>query len=147
MHSLQFVAQNTSQGTVHSLSISNSKLTDSSNSYQRRFEELREKVDEVICVSVNDAHVMAAWRQYLNDHCKDCFPSGKNIKYLADPSAKFTKQAGLDVDLTGANLGVRSKRYSMIVDNGEVVFLNVEDSPGQFQASTAEIVIEQLKQL
>jgi len=106
-------------------------------SYQQQFEELlKNKVDEVICLSVNDVFVMKAWRESVGE---------KKIRYLADPAANFVKSLGLDVDLSGANLGVRSKRFSMLVDNGKVKFLNIEDSPGNFDKTSAEHLLEQLK--
>lgn len=107
-------------------------------SFQKRYNELKQKVDEVICLAVNDVYVLKAWKDSANE---------KNIRYIADPAAKFVKSLGLDVDLSAANLGVRSKRFSMYVDNGNVKFLNVEDSPGNFEKTSAETILEQLKQV
>ena len=75
-------------------------------------------MDEVWCVSVNDAFVMGAWG-------KDQKASGK-VRMMADGSATFTKALGLEMDLTARGMGVRSQRYSMLVDNGVVKALNVE---------------------
>ncbi|BDA83103.1 peroxiredoxin [Aureimonas sp. SA4125] len=100
-------------------------------------DEIRAKgVDTIAVVAVNDVFVMNAWSK-AND------AEGK-ILFLADGNAEFTRAVGLDMDLTVAGLGVRSKRYSMIVDNGVVTALNVEDSPGQANKSAAGALLEQL---
>lgn len=93
------------------------------------------KVDEIWCVSVNDAMVMAAWGKDQR--------VGNKVRMMADGSATFTKALGLEMDLTERGFGVRSQRYSMLVDNGVVKALNVE-KPGQFEASSAEKLLEQL---
>jgi peroxiredoxin len=92
-------------------------------------------IDEVWCVTTNDAFVMAAWGKHLN-------VDGK-VRMLADGSATYVKQLGLDLDLTGRGMGVRSNRYAMIVDNGTVKGLFVE-APGKFEVSSAEAVLKQL---
>jgi peroxiredoxin len=66
------------------------------------------------------------------------------IHFLPDWDASFTKAIGLDADLSGGGLGVRSKRYSMLVEDGVVKSLNVEDNPGQATVSSAATMIEQL---
>lgn len=100
-------------------------------------DELRAKgVDTIAVVAVNDVFVMNAWSK-AND------AEGK-VLFLADGNAEFTKAVGLDADLTVAGLGVRSKRYSMLVEDGVVKSLNVEDSPGQAEKSTANAMLEQL---
>ncbi|HLQ26288.1 MAG TPA: peroxiredoxin [Acidiferrobacterales bacterium] len=96
------------------------------------------KIDEIICVSVNDAYVMGAW-------AKDQNAAGK-VRMLADGSAAFTKALGLETDLTARGMGVRSQRYSMLVDNGVVTALNVE-APGKFEVSNAETLLQQLQKL
>ena len=93
-------------------------------------------VDEIVCVSVNDHHVMSAWAKSTGATDK--------ITFIADWDAGFTKAMGLDADLSGGGLGVRSKRYSMIVDDGKVTALNVEDSPGEATLSGAAALLEQL---
>ncbi len=93
-------------------------------------------VDDVIMVTVNDVHVVDAWE-------RDTKVAGK-IRFLADGSAEFTKAIGMDIDLSAVGMGVRSKRYSMIIDNGNVVALNIEDSPGQAVASSAATLLSQL---
>ncbi len=93
-------------------------------------------VDTVAVVSVNDVFVMGAW-------ARDTGGQGK-IDYLADGSADFAKAIGLDVDLSAVGMGVRSARYSMIVDDGVVKSLNIEEAPGQAVASGAARILEQL---
>jgi len=104
--------------------------------YVTNFEKLRDKkVDEVWCVSVNDAFVMGAWG-------KDQKAGGK-VRMMADGSALFTKALGLEMDLTARGMGVRSQRYSMLVDDGVVKSLNVEQ-PGKFEVSDVESMLKQV---
>lgn len=91
-------------------------------------------VDEIACVSVNDAFVMGAWG-------KDA--GSDEVTMLADGSADFAKAVGLDADFSGYGMGTRSQRYSMIVDDGVVTELNVE-GPGEFKVSSAEHMLGQL---
>jgi glutaredoxin/glutathione-dependent peroxiredoxin len=93
-------------------------------------------VDEVACVAVNDPAVMTAWG-------RDQKTEGK-VSMLADGSGDFARALGLELDLTKNGLGMRSKRYSMLVDNGVVKSLNVEDQPGQVGASGAEAMLKAL---
>ena len=93
-------------------------------------------VDDIAVVSVNDWHVMGAWAQSSGGMGK--------IHFLSDWDASFTKALGLDIDLSGGGLGLRSKRYSMLVDDGVVRSLNIEESPGQATVSSAAAIIEQL---
>ncbi|KAG2489103.1 hypothetical protein HYH03_012329 [Edaphochlamys debaryana] len=79
-------------------------------------------VDEVACVAVNDAFVMGAWGESVG--------AGEGVRMLADGSAAFTKAAGLDQDLSEGGMGVRSQRYSMVVEDGVVKVLNVEPARG-----------------
>jgi peroxiredoxin len=96
-----------------------------------RFDELTSKgIDTVACVSVNDIFVLDHWSSEVN-------PGGR-IMILADGSAGFTKAIGLDIDLGPFGLGIRSKRYAMLVDDGVVKALNVEDAPPQHDKSSAE---------
>ena len=102
--------------------------------YVANFDKLKaKKVDEVWCVSVNDAFVMGAW-------CKDQKAGGK-VRMMADGSALFTKALGLEMDLTARGMGVRSQRYSMLVDNGVVKAINVEQ-PGKFEVSDADTMLK-----
>lgn len=93
-------------------------------------------VDEIWCLSVNDAFVMGAW-------AKDQQTVGK-IRLLADGDAAFAKATGLTLDLTGKGLGLRSNRYSMLVKDGVVKTLNVEDS-GKLAVSDAATLLAQAK--
>jgi len=92
-------------------------------------------VDTIACVSVNDAFVMKAWGE-AND-------VGDKVKLIADGSAQFTKAVGLDVDLTGGGLGVRSKRYAAIIKDGVVVDLAVEQTLG-LDVSSADAILAKL---
>ena len=92
-------------------------------------------VDEIVCLSVNDAFVMDAWGKSQN---------AEEIHMVADGVAAFTRAIGLDLDLTERGLGVRSKRYAMIVDDGTVTDLAVEESPAKLEASSAEAVLGKL---
>lgn len=93
-------------------------------------------VDEIWCVSVNDAFVMGAW-------ARDQETNGR-VRMLGDGSAEFAKATGLTLDLTGRGMGVRSARYSMLVKDGKVVALNVE-APGKFEVSDAATLLAQVK--
>jgi glutaredoxin/glutathione-dependent peroxiredoxin len=92
-------------------------------------------VDTIACLSVNDAFVMGAWGESQG--------AGSKVVMLADGNGDFTRQLGLEMDATKFGMGQRSKRYAMIVDNGIVTALNVEE-PGAFAVSSAEHVINQL---
>ena len=80
-------------------------------------------VDKIAVVAVNDHHVMTAWSRFTGGEGK--------IEFLADGNGAFIKALGLDIDLSIAGLGVRSSRFSMIVEDGKVTALNIEDKPGQ----------------
>lgn len=95
-------------------------------------------VDEIWCVSVNDAFVMGAWG-------RDQQTQGK-VRMLADGSADFAKATGLTLDLTARGMGLRSNRYAMLVKDGVVKVLNVE-GPGKFEVSDADTLLAQAKQL
>lgn len=95
-------------------------------------------VDEIWCVSVNDAFVMGAW-------ARDQQASGK-VRMLADGSADFAKATGLTLDLTSRGMGLRSNRYSMLVKNGVVKTLNIEGA-GKFEVSDADTLLAQVSQL
>ena len=93
-------------------------------------------VDEIWCVSVNDAFVMGAW-------ARDQKTAGK-VRMLADGDAAFTKATGLTLDLTGRGMGLRSNRYSMLIQDGKVKTLNIE-APGKFEVSDADTLLAQAK--
>jgi peroxiredoxin len=95
-------------------------------------------VDEIWCVSVNDAFVMGAWG-------RDQHTAGK-VRMMADGSAEFAKATGLTLDLTARGMGLRSNRYSMLVVDGVVKSLNVE-APGKFEVSDADTLLAQAKQV
>ncbi|MDK4714238.1 peroxiredoxin [Rhizobium sp. CNPSo 4039] len=97
---------------------------------------LAKGIDDIAVVSINDWHVMGAWAQSSGGLGK--------IHFLADWDGAFTKALGLEVDLSAGGLGIRSKRYSMLVENGVVKTLNIEESPGQATVSGAAAMIEQL---
>lgn len=97
---------------------------------------LSKGVDEIAVVSVNDHYVMGAWAKASGGEGK--------IRFLSDWDASFNKAIGLDKDLSGGGLGVRSTRYSMLVEDGVVKSLNVEDNPGQATVSSAATMLEQI---
>jgi peroxiredoxin len=104
-------------------------------SYVQNYDRLRAKgVDEVWCVAVNDAFVMGAWGREQK--------AGGKVRMMADGSAKLAKALGLELDLTERGMGVRSQRYSMLVQDGVVKALNVE-APGKFEVSDAESMLKQ----
>lgn len=90
-------------------------------------------VDEIICLSVNDAFVMGAWGESQN---------AENIRMIADGSASFTEAVDLVLDLTDANMGIRSQRYALIANDGVVEWIGIED--GGFEHSTVEAVLAAL---
>jgi peroxiredoxin len=105
--------------------------------FVQKYDELKKAgVDEIWCLSVNDAFVMGAW-------ARDQKSAGK-VRMLADGSAEFAKATGLTLDLTGRGMGVRSNRYSMLVKDGKVKALNVE-APGKFEVSGADTLLAQAK--
>lgn len=105
--------------------------------YVAKADELKAAgVDEIWCVSVNDAFVMGAWG-------RDQKTAGK-VRMMADGSAAFTQAVGLVFDLTAKGFGVRSQRYSMLLKDGVVKSLNVE-APGKFEVSDAATLLAQAK--
>ncbi len=93
-------------------------------------------VDDIAVVAVNDAFVMGAWAEATGG-------AGK-IHYLSDWNADFTKAIGMEADLSAGTLGIRSKRYSMVVEDGVVKTLNIEETPGTAEKSGAAAIIGQL---
>ena len=105
--------------------------------YVAKADELKAAgVDEIWCVSVNDAFVMGAW-------ARDQHTAGK-VRMLADGSADFAKATGLTLDLTARGMGVRANRFSMLVKDGVVKTLNIE-GPGKFEVSDADTMLAQAK--
>ncbi|WP_108126603.1 peroxiredoxin [Saccharospirillum mangrovi] len=94
-------------------------------------------VDRIICLSVNDAFVMNAWGKQQNADA---------IDMLADGNADFVKALGLDMDASGRGMGIRSRRFALIADNGIVRWLGIEE-PGQFEKSSADSAMEALQHL
>ncbi|MYZ48556.1 peroxiredoxin [Propylenella binzhouense] len=98
---------------------------------------IREKgVDEIAVVAVNDANVMDAWAEATGGRGR--------ILYLSDGNAEFALATGLDLDSTGVGRGLRMKRFSMIVEDGVVTALNVEDTTAEAEKSGAARILEQL---
>lgn len=105
--------------------------------FLENLDALKEKgIDEVAILSVNDIHVMNHWAKAIGGDGK--------LTFIADGNADFTKAIGLDVELSIAGMGVRSKRYSMLVKNGVVVQLNIEVLPGVADVSSAAKLLSQL---
>ena len=105
--------------------------------FVRHAADLKAKgVDEIVCVAVNDPFVLKAW--------EDQSGVGEAIKLLSDGNADFTRAVGMDVALTGPFLGTRSKRYAMLVEDGVVKDLMVEDNPGAVSVSGAEELLAKL---
>ena len=106
-------------------------------SYVANYDKLKAAgIDEIWCISVNDAFVMGAWG-------RDQKAKGK-VRMMGDGSGLYTKALGLELDLVGRGMGVRSQRYSMLVDNGVVKALNIE-GPGKYEVSDAETMLKQAK--
>jgi peroxiredoxin len=104
-------------------------------SYVDKAGELKAKgIDEIACISVNDSFVMAAWGE------RDGSP---DVTMLADGNGEFAEAVGLAMDGSKFGMGKRSQRYSMVIDDGTVEQVNVE-APGEYRASSAEHMLEQL---
>ena len=104
-------------------------------SYLANYDALKKAgVDDILCISVNDAFVMGAW-------ARDQHAGGK-VRMMADGSADYTKKLGLELDLTARGMGVRCQRFSMLVDDGVVKALNVE-APGKFEVSDGATMLKQ----
>jgi len=104
--------------------------------FVEHYDALKAKgVDEVWCVSVNDAFVMGSWARELGTQNK--------VRMFGDGSAEFSKAIDLTLDLTARGMGLRSNRYAMIVDNGVVKHVAVE-APGAFEVSSAQAVLAKL---
>ena len=92
-------------------------------------------VDRIVCLSVNDAHVMQAWGEDQNVEDR--------VMMIADGNADFSRAVGLEVDLSAGGMGIRSQRYAMVVNDGVVELLNVE-APREFKISDAETILNSL---
>ncbi|KAL3535730.1 hypothetical protein ACH5RR_004191 [Cinchona calisaya] len=99
-------------------------------------DELKSKgVDEILCISVNDPFVMKAWAK--------TFPENKHVKFLADGSGNYTKALNLELDLSDKGLGIRSRRFALLVDDLKVKVANVE-AGGEFTVSGADEILKAL---
>jgi len=92
-------------------------------------------IDDIVCISVNDPFVMGAWAKAQD--------VGDKVLMVADGSAKFARATGLDIDMSAKGFGVRCQRFSMIVEDGTVKSLNI-DEPGTFENTGAEVMLGQL---
>ncbi len=105
--------------------------------YVDKAAELKAKgVDTIACIAVNDLAVMGAWGKAQN--------VGDKVMMLADGSGDFARAVGMDIDLSRAGLGTRSKRYSMLVENGTVKSISVEQVPSQVEVSSADAMLKAL---
>lgn len=105
--------------------------------YVESYETFKEKgIDAIYCVSVNDIYVMGAWSNNQGAEGK--------VLMLADGSAKFTKAVGMDVDLDLFGMGTRSKRYSMLIEDGVIKKINIEVKPGEAEISGAKRMLSEL---
>jgi len=105
-------------------------------SYLSNYDKLKAKgVDDIYCMSVNDAFVMGAWARDQN--------SAGKVHMMGDGSADFTKALGLELDLVARGMGVRCQRFSMLVEDGVVKTLNIE-GPGKFEVSGGDTMLKQL---
>ena len=103
--------------------------------YINMYEEYKKKgIDKIICISVNDPFVMNAWGKENN--------VGEKVLMVGDPFLNFTKAIGADVDKSGRGLGVRSNRYTMLIDNLKVVKLKEEKDTGSCEVSAAKNFFE-----
>ena len=103
---------------------------------ERADEILAMGIDEILCISVNDSFVMAAWGEHLG--------VGDKIRMLADGQCEFHTSMGMEMDCTRFTLGFRNQRFSMLIEDGVVTELNVEE-PGGYDVSDASVIVEQLK--
>ena len=94
-------------------------------------------VDKIAMTSVNDHHVLSAWSEATG--------AKGHVDFLADGNGAFAKAIGLDLDLSAGGLGLRSKRYSMLVEDGVVKALNIEPEAGKADVSSAEHILAQMK--
>ncbi len=106
-------------------------------SYMKNKDALAAKgVNQIACLAVNDAFVMKAWAKSLE--------TADNVDFLADGSAELTKALGVDADLTGFGMGVRCKRFAMLVENGVVKDVYIEENPGQCTVSSGDEILKTL---
>ena len=111
---------------------SNKHMPDYISSYDKL---INSGIDDVYCLAVNDPAVMKSWQEYYND---------KKIIMIADGNADLTKALELDKDYSSSYMGIRSKRFSMLVYDKKIIILNIEES-GQYKVSAANYMIKQIK--
>ena len=105
--------------------------------YINNFEDAKKKgVTKILCISVNDPNVMKAWGENQN--------VGDKIFMAADPYCKFTKAIGAEIDRTERGLGIRSARYTMLIDNNVIKTIKVEEDTANCEISAAENFIEEI---
>lgn len=105
--------------------------------FVKQAQALKKKgVDKIACMAVNDVFVMDAWGKSVG--------AGEKVQLLADGNAEYTKALGLTLDASGFGMGTRGQRFSMLVDNGVVKQLNLEEAAGQCQTSSAETLLGKL---
>ena len=105
--------------------------------FVQRADEFKAKgVDEIAVIAVNDPFVMDEWRKSSDNMGR--------ITFLADGSADYTKKLGMDLDATGHGLGIRSKRYVALIEDGTVTWMGLEDNPGEVTESGADMVLAAL---
>ena len=97
---------------------------------------LKKGVQNILCLSVNDPFVMKAWGEKNN--------VGNKIMMLGDPFCEFTKLMGLEIDKSAKGLGIRSSRYTMLVDEGKIKKISVEEDTGHCEISSAEKFLEEI---
>jgi peroxiredoxin len=108
-------------------------------SFMERYPELKARgIDEILCISVNDPYVMREWSKNLN--------TGGKIRMLGDGNLEVTKAFGVETDRSDSGMGIRSRRYSLYVDDGVVKALNVEE-PGKYEVSDAGTLLAQLERM
>jgi len=106
-------------------------------SFLGHIDEFKKKgVDKIVCIAVNDPFVLGAW--------EDASGAKGKVLFLSDGNAEFTKKIGMDFDGSGFGLGTRSKRYSMLVENGVVKTMNVEDSPAACSITGGDKLLDAL---
>ena len=106
-------------------------------SYRDNAEKLKAKgVDEIVCISVNDPFVMKAWGESLT--------CGDKVRMVGDWNGEFSKKLDLTMDASKHGLGTRGKRFSMLVKDGTVKALHVEEAPGEMAVSDAETMLKDL---
>jgi glutaredoxin/glutathione-dependent peroxiredoxin len=106
--------------------------------YVQKADQLREKVDEIWCLSVNDAFVMGAWGREQG--------AGGKVRMMADGNGDYAKALGLELDRRAGGMGLRVQRFSMLVADGVVKAINIEQ-PGKFEVSDVDTLLKQAENI